>query len=69
MLQSELKQEYLVHKCLAVKYDFCMPLDFLDIKYFKKMKIKFLDNICSCNLTLMALKGKPKVSLKILNAS
>ena len=45
---------------LLQKYDFCMPLDFLGIKYFKKMKIWILDNIVAF-LAFMALKVKTKV--------
>ena len=45
---------------LLQKYDFCMPLDFLGIKYFKKMKIWILDNTVVF-LAFMVLKVKTKV--------
>ena len=40
----------------------------LRYQIFQENENKFFRQY-SCNLTLMALKGKPKVSLKILNAS
>jgi len=45
---------------LLQKYDFCMPLDFLGIKYFKKMKVWVLDDIVAF-LAFMTLKDKTKV--------
>ena len=45
---------------LLQKYDFCMPLDFLGIKYFKKIKIWILDNTVVF-LAFMVLKVKTKV--------
>ena len=45
---------------LLQKYDFCMPLDLLGIKYFKKMKVWVLDDIVAF-LAFMTLKDKTKV--------